>query len=347
MRDVVVLTAPVSTSHVVALCNERRLVVGEEIGRGTLGVVYAARLEQSIPAGKRDGSAGKTSRVETMGSPVAVRVIEPVFARDPEAMQSLRRAARHAALVRHPNVVSVTDFFLVDDDSPCLVMELVAGMSLAELVGRLELVNRRVPVDLGLVAASEVAEGLCAARSARNIDGAMLNMAHHGLNPRQVLLSYNGEVKVTDFGMRPGGGVASGIRQAKTDVRRQLLHMAPEVACGGRGDGRSDVFSLGVMMHEMLRGPRFDPNLDAREMLDLARHGAVQRRVTDPLLPSGVGAIIDRALAVDPRARYPHAGVLAYDVRREAFKLGVGDGRAFLRTLLFEMSEGLEGDTER
>ncbi len=333
--------APLSNT-VVPLRGERRLVVGEEIGRGILGVVYAARVEETIAVNTGD----RRDRFETMASPAAVRVIDPVFGRDPEAMQVIRKAVRHSALVRHPNVVAVTDFLTDPDGSPCVVMELVPGMSLASLLGRFAAVKRRVPLDLGLFVSCEIAEGLCAARSARNIDGAMLNMAHHGLSPRQVLLAYTGEVKVSDFGMRPGGGVASGVRRANADVRKQLLYMAPEVACGGRGDGRSDVFSLGVMMHEMLRGPRFDAKLEPRDLLDYARHGVVQRLVTEPLLPGDISAILDRALQIDPRARYPHAGVLAYDLRREAFKLGVGDGRAFLRTLLFEMSEGLGDDTE-
>ena len=334
------MLAPIAPAQVLALRGERRLVVGAEVGRGSLGTVYAARIEQTLHA--------EAGRAETMAIPAAVKVIDPAFGRDPETMQVLRRAMRRGALVRHPNVVEVNDFFTAGD-SPCVVMELVQGLSLASLLARYASARRRVPLDLGLFLACEIAEGLCAARGARSVDGAMLNMAHHGLGPRQVLLGYAGEVKVSDFGMRPGGGVTSGIRRADADVRRQIAHMAPEVACGAYGDGRSDVFSLGVMMHEMLRGPRFMPNVDARDALDFARHGVVQRSVTEPMLPSGIGAVVDRALEIDPRARYPHAGVLAYDLRREALSLGVGDGRAFLRTALFEMSEGIADahDTER
>jgi len=335
-----VLANPLAADQVLALRGERRLVIGAQIGRGSLGVVFAARIEQTIHA--------RPGRTDTMATPAAVKVIVPVFGRDPEAMAAVRKAVRCGALVRHPNVVEVNDFFVMND-VPCIVSELVWGMSLQSLLARYAAAKRRVPLDLALFVACEIAEGLCAARSARNLDGAMLNMAHHDLSPRQVLLGFSGEVKVKGFGMRVGGGVSSGVRRADTDVRRQISFMAPEVACGGRGDGRSDVFSLGVLMHEMLRGPRFRHDTSARDMLDFARHGVVHRSVTEPLLPSGVGAVLDRALEVDPRARYPHAGVLAYDLRREAFALGVGDGRAFLRTVLFEMSEGLgePHDTER
>ncbi len=76
-------------------------------------------------------------------------------------------------------------------------------------------------------------------------------------------------------------------------------------------------------------------------MLDMARNGFVHWPVTGPHLPESIGDIVHRALDVDPRARQPHAGVLAYDLRREALALGVADGRMFLRSALFDMCEGI------
>jgi serine/threonine-protein kinase len=215
-------------------------------------------------------------------------------------------------------------------------------MSLADLMSRCEGARRRIPLDLALFIGCEIAEGLAAARHARSIEGVILNMAHHNLSPRQVLLSWNGDVKVGDFGWRPDAGVVSGVRRSDRDMRQQMVHLAPEVARGSRGDGRSDVFSLGVILHEMFYGPRFPRGMTAAEALQLAREGEVARPVTAPLLPPAIAAIIDRALSVDPRERQAHAGVVAYDLRREALALGVTDGRMFLRSTLFEMSEGLD-----
>ena len=202
-----------------------------------------------------------------------------------------------------------------------------------------------MPLDLALFIGCEVAEGLAAARHARSIEGVILNMAHHNLSPRQVLLSWNGDVKVGDFGWRPEG-VVSGVRRSDRDMRLQMVHLAPEVARGSRGDGRSDVFSLGVMLHEMFYGPRFPRGMSAaRGAPARARRRAARGPSLSPLLPPGIAAIIDRALSVDPHERQAHAGVLAYDLRREALALGVTDGRMFLRSTLFEMSEGLNASS--
>lgn len=316
-------------------------MLGSEIGRGSQGVVRIARLEQ-ILARSRQGE-------EVMARTVAVKLIDPALCREPEILQELRRSVRRTALVSHANVVQVTDWFvtattqgLASDPIPCILQEFVDGMSLAELVSRCEGARRRLPLDLALFIGCEIAEGLAAARHARSIEGVILNMAHHNLSPRQVLLSWNGDVKVGDFGWRPDAGVVSGVRRSDRDMRAQMVHLAPEVARGSRGDGRSDVFSLGVMLHEMFYGSRFPRGMSAAQCLELAREGEVTRPVTSPLLPPGVAAIVDRALAVDPRERQAHAGVLAYDLRREALALGCTDGRMFLRSTLFEMSEGLD-----
>jgi serine/threonine protein kinase len=337
---------PPGSSQLLSLGGERRLVLGGEIGRGSRATVRVARLEEVIGA----SAAGE----EVLARTVAVKMIDPSLCRDSETMHELRRAVRRSARARHPNVVCISDYFVaalgdsdIDaEDVPCIVEELVEGMSLASLMARYEAARRRMPLDLALFIGCEIAEGLAGARSAVSLEGVVLNMAHHNLSPRQVLLSWNGEVKVGDFGWRPGAGMVSGVRRRDHDMSTHLVHLAPEVARGARGDGRSDVFSLGVVLHEMLAGPRFRSALSSREALALVRDGAVHHPVPGPLLPESIAAIVDRALSVDPRERQPHAGIVAYDLRREALALGVADERMFLRSALFDMSEGAR-DTGR
>lgn len=318
-------------ADVFAIQGTRHLVLGAAVGRGTSGTVHVATL-----------ALGFGVRVR-----VAAKVMD-VAASDTEAMHLLAQTVRHAASVRHPNVVQVHELVMLDDH-PCVIGELVEGCSLRALAVRYEAAGRRVPLDLALFAGVEIAEGLSGARAARNAEGVMLNMSHHDVSTRQVLLSWNGEVKVSDFGRRRENLVASGVRHTGESLRDRLATVAPEVVRGGRGDARSDVFALGVVLHELLRGPRFDARLDERAVFELAREGYVRRGATDPVLPGGLAAVVDRALDPDPRVRYAHAGVMGYDLRREALALGVGDGRSFLQRALFDMTEGVlpEHDTER
>ncbi len=308
----------------------RRLVLGPVVGRGTLGVVRVAELQSVYGVRRR----------------VAAKIFDTLFASDGDGSAAIARAVRHAAHVRHPNVVEVHELSVMGEH-PYVITELVEGCSLDAFCGAYRRVGRKLPIDLALFLAVEIAEGLSGARASKNAEGIVLNMSHHDLSPRQVLLSWNGEVKVSDFGLRAAGMASSGIRPAALSARATMTHIAPEVVQGARSEARSDVFALGVMLHEMLRGPRFPDAVSDAKIFDLARAGDVHRSVREPLLPDGLGMILERATAPDPKARYPHAGVLAYDLRRVALSMGVGDGRGFLRSALFEMTEGLlpEHDT--
>ncbi|CAN5147091.1 hypothetical protein BH09MYX1_BH09MYX1_33320 [soil metagenome] len=313
--------------ELLSLEGARRLILGPVVGRGTLGVVRVAEIQSAFGVRRR----------------VAAKIFDSLFVSDGEGENAIARAVRHSAYVRHPNVVEVNELG-VASDHPYVVTELVEGCALAALVTAYRRVGRRMPVDLALFIATEMAEGVSGARSAKNAEGIVLNMSHHDLSTRQVLLSWNGEVKVSDFGLRAAGMSASGIRPAALSAKITLANVAPEVIQGARGDARSDVFSLGVMLHELLRGSRFPDGIVDAKIFDLARRGDIHRAVREPILGSDLAHVIDRATAADPKHRYPHAGVLAYDLRKAAFAMGVGDGRAFLRTALFEMTEGLLPD---
>jgi serine/threonine-protein kinase len=309
---------------------ERTLVLGECIGSGSRTAVHVGWLQT--------GPHRLLHRV-------AVKIFDPPEAADPELIPALARAARHGALVQHPNVVGVRDFG-VDEGRPFFVLDYVHGMSLAALLSRYAAANRRIPLDLALFIGVEVGEALLGARMTKTPEGAPLCMSHHDLSARKVLLSYEGEVKVGDFGVALASSAAgSGVRDV-AKVAGRIAHLSPEVARGARGDARADVFALGVMLHEMLVGPRFPKGLPKMEAYEHAREGIVAPNPLARPLPEGVQAVIDRCLRVDPADRPAHGGVVAYDLRKAALAMGVGDARVFLRSALFEMSEGLAGATE-
>jgi serine/threonine-protein kinase len=317
----------------IALNTQRRLILGAQLGRGSTATVYRGVLES-------DFGVERT---------VAVKVFDLVATEEHDsALGTLARALRDAACVRHPNVVDVYDFGLLGPAQPFAVMELVEGQTLAGLLAAYARRNQRVPLDLGLFIGIEVAEGLSGAREARASDGVPLGLSHGELGPTDVLLSWYGMTKVSDFGVGVAARSGTSIRNVWA-MTQKIRSLAPEVARGQMGDARSDVFSLGIILREMLVGPRFPANVSEADALAQARDGIVHSHVFERQLSPELYAILHRALERDPAARFPHAGALAYELRRIALAMGVGDGRAFLRHALAKAfaAEGNDDEVTR
>lgn len=305
-------------SHHVPLGEGRALHLGAQIGRGTMATVYRGSVE------------GRFS----VRRPVAVKVFDVIASDEHDAvLASLVSAARRTACVRHPNVVRVEDFGMIAPAQPYATLELVEGRTLMRLLEQLGRQHERLPLDVALFIGLEVAEGLAGARVARSHEGLRMALVHGELSPSDVLLSWQGEVKVGDFGMGSASRAASGVRSAGATAAR-IRALAPEVARGRPGDARSDVFSLGVLLHEMLIGSRFPPDVSDAQALVMARDGLVHRSIFEPHPPSLVRTLLERSLERDPALRFPHAGAVAYELRRAALTMGVGDGRTFLRSAL-------------
>ncbi|MBX3187636.1 MAG: serine/threonine protein kinase [Labilithrix sp.] len=308
---------PLLPADVVDIGHGRSVRLLDVVGKGASAVVYRALLE----------SANGLRKV------VAFKLWNGVSSDDADVVFAhAATAASRGAWVSHPNVVETLDFGQWRRQ-PFMVLELVDGVSLNVLVERYAERSVRMPLDLALFIGSEVAEGLSGARTARDHRGVQLGMLHLALGTRKVMLGWRGEVKVGDFETSLAGPASSSVRSLRV-VAYRTSTMAPEVAQGVKGDARSDVFSLGVMLRELFIGPRFPRTIQNAEAMRLAREGFVQPIAFQPHLPEGLVQVIVRALAVDPADRYPNASALAFELRRVALGLGVGDGRIFLRRAL-------------
>jgi serine/threonine protein kinase len=296
----------------------RYVHVGRQLGRGSMATVYRGAYRGPFHLARA----------------VAVKVFDVLASDEHEAvLASLTAALRRGACVSHPNVVRVEDVGFVAPAQPYAVVELVDGRTLERFASQLGNRGERVPLDLGLFIGAEVAEALAGARLASSLEGVRLALVHGELSSRDVLLSRHGEVKVSDFGVATAARAASSVRTLRSLALR-VRAFAPEVARGQTGDARSDVFSLGVLLRELLVGPRFPGFVSDSEALAWARDGVVHQGMFEPHLPAPLRAILTRALERDPSRRYPHAGAFGAELRRIALTMGVGDGRTFLRAAL-------------
>ena len=303
-----------ASANALTLSDGRRITLVENIGRGSLGGVHRGVLE----------SAWGLRR------PVAVKLLDALAEDDQgELLRRIARVARRSACIRHPSVIQTLEIDRTEGREAAqsfIAMELVCGESLASLLSSWAASGLRVPVDFALVVGLKIAEGLGAALSSETADGSLSALVHGDLSPRQVLVSDQGEVKIGDFGQGALRDVVSHVRS-----RYSIAYTAPEVACGLEADARSDVFSLGVMLHEMLVGPRFAPKTSTVDVIQMVRDGGFHPNVMEPNLPRELRTVIDIALLPDPADRFPHARALAFDLRREMLRMGLCDAQTCVR----------------
>jgi len=221
---------------------------------------------------------------------VALKRMHAEYAKDEVIVARFVDEAKIAARLDHPNLVQVFDFG-VDDGEYYIAMEYVHGVSLAQLAATANKRGEILPMDFTLSVIIAACEGLSHAHDLRGAKGHTLGIVHRDVSPANVMLSYDGEVKVADFGI-----ARAEERRAKTltgVVLGKLAYMSPEQMAGTSVDRRTDVFALGVVMHELLTG---------RRLFSASRSAAGVRPRPDapsalnPLLPRDLDTIVLRTL---------------------------------------------------
>src|SRR5215475_8689949 len=256
--------------------------------------------------------------------PVAIKRILPHLSQDKRFVELLIAEAKVLSLLKHRNIVQIFDVGLGDDGQYFLVMEYVDGKDLGAVQRGLEARRRRIPFDLALHVGAEICEALEHAHSARAPDGKPMSLVHRDVSPSNVLLSLAGEVKLTDF------GIAKRAEQESTGhgaVRGKFAYISPEQARNEHIEPRSDVFSVGILLWELVTSRRLFSGLGDMEALRAVREAQVPRpREFDGALSPEIDALIMSALSPEPRIR-PTAGQLCARLRslRYALDVTVGD----------------------
>ena len=233
---------------------------------------------------------------------VAVKVLKPEFREDATFVKKFRSEAQAAAGLTHPNIVNVFD---VGDDEGVyyIVMELIEGITLKEYISK----KGKLSVKEATSIAIQVSMGLEAAHSH--------GIVHRDVKPQNIIISTDGKVKVTDFGIAKA--VSNSTITAFGTTIGSVHYFSPEHARGGFTDEKSDIYSLGVVMYEMLTGRvPFDADTPVSVALKHMQEEPIAAIVANPNIPIAVNDIIMKSLKKDPNLRYQSATAMLIDLKR-------------------------------
>ncbi len=264
--------------------NEDRYRLIRQIGSGGMAEVYLAYDE-------------------FLQREVAFKVLDRKYAQDREAIERFRREARNAASLRHPNIVATHDRGETEDGTYYIVMEYLEGGTLEDLIEEAGPLPPREAAEITV----EISDALQLAHES--------GVIHRDIKPQNILLSKGGEAKVADFGIARAAS-ATTMTQAGS-ILGTVHYISPEQALGEPATPRSDLYSLGVVLYEMLTG---ELPYDAETPVGVVmKHvGGLTRspRDANPDVPEEIDAVVARLLARDPEERYPDAATLTEDLER-------------------------------
>lgn len=261
------------------LCDRYEIL--DVVGAGGMSIVYKARCHR-------------------LNRNVAIKVLKPEFSNDKNFVTKFRIEAQASAGLSHPNIVNVYDVY-DDDGMYFIVMELVDGITLKDYIAE----NGRLPMDKAIDFSIQIASGLEAAHESHII--------HRDIKPQNIIVSKNGNIKVTDFGIAK----AASPNTLTSGAMGSVHYISPEQARGGYSDERSDIYSLGITMYEMVTGRvPFEGENNVSVALMHIQNDMISPRQYYPDIYSSFEKIILKATQKKPERRYLTASALIADLKR-------------------------------
>lgn len=261
------------------LCDRYEIL--DVVGAGGMSIVYKARCHR-------------------LNRNVAIKVLKPEFSNDKNFVTKFRIEAQASAGLTHPNIVNVYDVY-DDDGMYFIVMELVDGITLKDYIDQ----NGRLSMDKAIDFSIQIASGLEAAHESHII--------HRDIKPQNIIVAKNGNIKVTDFGIAK----AASPNTLTSGAMGSVHYISPEQARGGYSDERSDIYSLGITMYEMVTGRvPFDGDNNVSIALMHIQNDMIPPRQYYPDIYSSFEKVILKATQKKPERRYLTASALIADLKR-------------------------------
>ena len=245
---------------------------------------------------------GKNTGEKGFEKLVAIKKIHPHLASEEDLITSFIDEAKLAALLQHENIVTIYDFGNMDG-SYCIVMEYLFGKDLSRISEKIRKKDLPLSLEHALYITSRVCAGLDYAHKLKDLNGNPLNIIHRDISPHNILITYDGNVKIVDFGIAKAAGTCT---MTQTGIiKGKIAYMSPEQAQGKHIDLRSDIFATGILLYEMVTGQRMFDGTDTLAVLhkvSVADFEPIENIVNN--LPPEVYKILGKALARDPDQRY-------------------------------------------
>jgi serine/threonine-protein kinase len=278
-----------------------------ELARGGMGIVYLALA-------RGPGTFNKL---------LVLKELKREMRADPGVVSMFMEEARLAACLSHPNVVHTIEAGS-DGDRHYIAMEYLDGQSLHRVVSRARRMGSVAPFAWQTSVIGRAIEGLAYAHSALDYDGKPLGIVHRDMSPHNVVVGYDGHVKVLDFGIAKA--TASSVDTQSGLLKGKVAYMSPEQAAGAPLDRRADIFAVGVMLWEAATGRRFWAGMENdMQILRALLNGQVgtSRDRTMAEIPGQLQHVIAKATAPRPTHRYESAAALLFDLRGALSSCGV------------------------
>ncbi len=270
-------------------------------------------IEKLATGGMAEIYKAKTFGVDGFEKLLAIKRILPHCSSDKEFITMLIDEAKLSVLLSHTNIAQVFDLGKVGDDY-FISMEFVDGINLRELMNRCKEIGEPFPEDIAVYIISELCKGLDYAHSKRDMDGNPLHIVHRDISPQNILISFEGEAKIVDFGIAKAAmnmsHTMAGILKGK------ITYMSPEQALGKPVDYKTDLFSAGLMFYELLTGQKLFTGETQFEVLKKIRSTRITENSFQETMPLLLRKIIAKALAYSSKDRFENAGDMQIELTK-------------------------------